>query len=348
MMLRAFFNIMRKDALQLLRTPVLMGLLVICPVVVIGLIPFGMENRLSTKVQVVDETRSETGREVVKRLNASPHISATEALSINEAQQIMNVGKADAIVLISPDGEQEILSDASHSLLAQDAAHIIGKQLMGYADEDERFHLHPLFISGTGNTHYYLTTMLSLLMAIISCCLVGLSIIGEKLNRQLEYYRSVGMSATLYVVSQIAFHILVTLLELAVGLVVGRLVFGYVILGSVLDFFLLSACFVFCILNVGVLMAAVSKTLIQTVYGIIFAFFVLMLLGTLFAPVDNMTPFWAATRYINPFFWMSDAAWKIALRGFSMGDIWINYLALFVEGSLLTVLNIRILSKNGW
>ena len=347
-MIRIFLNIMRKDALQLRRTPVLMGLLVLCPLVVIGLIPFGMENRLSLKVQVVDQTHSEKGREVTICLNASPHITATEALSIDQAQTLMDTGEADSIVLISPEGECGIITDASHSLLAQDAAYYIGKQLTGSEDENERFHLHPLVISGTGNTYYYITALLVLLMAIISCCLVGLSIIGEKLNRQLEYYRSEGMSATVYVLSKIAFFTLVTLLELAFGLIIGRLVFGYQVLGPLPDFFLLAACFVFCVLNLGVLMAAVSKTLIQTVYGIIFLFFVLMLLGTLFAPVDNMSPFWAATRYVNPFFWMSDAGWKIALRGFSLSGVWENYLALLAEGSVLTAINIRILSRNGW
>ena len=345
-MMRAFFHIMLKDALQLLRTPVLMGLLVLCPVVVIGLIPFGLENKMALTVSVVDETYSEEGREVTLRLNANPQMTAFQSLSMADAQALMDNGKADAIVLIAPDGEYQILSDASHALLAQDAAYYIGRQLD--PPQENPIQLHQLFISGTGNTHYYLTAMLVLLMAIIGCCLVGISVINEKMNRQLEYYRSVGMKPRLYVLSKLSFFVLVTLVELALGLIIGRLVFGYAIAGPVLDFVVLSACFLFCIINLGVLMAAVSKTLIQTIYSLIFAFFVLMLLGTMFAPVDNMTPFWAATRFVNPFFWVSDAAWKIALRGFSLAGIWENVLALLIEGVLLTELNIRLLAKNGW
>ena len=345
-MMRAFFHIMLKDALQLLRTPVLMGLLVLCPVIVIGLVPFGLENKLSLTVSVVDETYSEEGREVTLRLNANPQMRAFQSLSMADAEALMDDGKADAIVRIPPDGEYQILSDASHSLLAQDAVYCIGRQLN--PRQENPIQLHRLFISGTGNTHYFLTAMLVLLMAIIGCCLVGLSVINEKLNRQLEYYRSVGMKPRLYVLSKQSFFVLVTLVELALGLIIGRMVFGYSISGPVMDFILLAACFLFCIINLGILMAAVSKTLIQTIYGLIFLFFVLMLLGTMFAPVDNMTPFWAATRFVNPFFWMSDASWKIALRGFSLPDVAVNVLALLLEGILLTEINIRLLAKNGW
>ena len=346
-MIRAFLHIMLKDAIQLLRTPVLLGLLVLCPAIAIGLVPFGLENKVNLHVLVVDESFSEAGREVVRNLNASPQLKASQELSMETAQELMDKGKADATVLITADGSYSILPDASHAIQAMDASEIISRQLFR-TPEDNGVKMHTLFVSGSGNTHYYLTVMLILLMSIIGCCLVGLSIINEKVNRQLEYYRSVGMSPTIYITSKLTFHILVTLLELGLGLLVGRLVFGYEVLGPLPAFFLLAACFLFCVINLGVLMAVVSKTLIQTVYGIIFLFFVLMLLGTMFAPVDNMTPFWAATRYLNPFFWTADAGWKIALRGFSIREVLTNVLALLTQGTLLTVVNIRLLAKNGW
>ena len=347
--MRAFLNILLKDALQLWRTPVLVGLLVLCPLVTIGLVPFGLENKLALKVQVVDETYSEEGRKLLSQLNASPQITAVQALSIEFAQKRLESGAADAIVLISNDGEYEILADASHSLLAMDAAYYIGRQLYPFQDEEEdKIQSLLLFMSGTGNTHYYLTAMLVLLMAIIGCCLIGLSVINEKMNRQLEYFISVGMGIPTYVLSKLVFFSLVTLLELALGLVVGRIVFGFRVAGPLLDFFLLAACFLFCITNLGILMAAISRTLVQTIYSLIFVFFVLMLLGTMFAPVDNMSPFWASTRFVNPFFWMSDASWKIALKGFSLIDVGVNVLALLAQAALLTWINVRLLSKNGW
>ena len=347
-MMRAFLHLMLKDALQLLRTPVLMGLLILCPAIAIGLVPFGLENKVNLHVLVVDESFSDAGREALRNLNASPQVRASRELSMETAQVLLDKGDADAVVQIEADGTVNILPDASHAIQAMDASEIITRQLFRSQEEEDDMDVHRLFASGSGNTHYYLTSMLSLLLSVIACCLVGLSIINEKVNRQLEYYRSVGVSSALYVSSKLVFHILVTMLELAFGLVIARAVFGYRVLGPLPDFFLLSAAFVFSVINLGVLMAGVSKTLIQTVYGVIFLFFVLMLLGTMFAPVDNMTPFWAATRFINPFFWIADGSWKIALRGFSLSDVWVNFLALMVQGIILTLVNIRVLAKNGW
>ena len=348
-MMRAFLHMMLKDALQLLRTPVLLGLLILCPAIAIGLVPFGLENKVNLHVLVVDESFSDAGREALRNLNASPQIRASQELSMETAQAMMDRGEADAVVQIEPDGTIGILPDASHAIQALDASEIITRQLFRTQEEEQDgFQVHKLFASGSGNTHYYLTVMLALLLSIIGCCLVGLSIINEKVNRQLEYYRSVGVSPSLYVTAKLAFHILVTLLELGLGLLVARMVFGYRVLGPLPDFFLLATAFLFSIINIGVLMAGVSKTLIQTVYGIIFMFFVLMLLGTMFAPVDNMSPFWASTRFLNPFFWMADGSWKIALRGFSLSGVLVNFLALMAQGFVLTLINIRVLAKNGW
>jgi hypothetical protein len=195
-MIRAFLHIMLKDAIQLLRTPVLLGLLVLCPAIAIGLVPFGLENKVNLHVLVVDESFSEAGREAVRNLNASPQLKASQELSMESAQALMDKGKADATVLITADGSYNILPDASHAIQAMDASEIISRQLFR-TPEDEGVKMHTLFVSSSGNTHYYLTVMLILLMSIIGCCLVGLSIINEKVNRQLEYYRSVGMSPTI-------------------------------------------------------------------------------------------------------------------------------------------------------
>ena len=78
----------------------------------------------------------------------------------------------------------------------------------------------------------------------------------------------------------------------------------------------------------------------RTIYVLVFVFIMLILLSTMFAPLDNMDPVWAATRFVNPFFWMVDGAWKILLKDVKLAANPVNCLALLGIGSVLTAFNI--------
>ena len=343
-MLRTFRFILWKEFLQLLRTPVLVGLLILCPIVTVGLVPFGLGNFTLLKVEVVDLNPGGYGLEMVKCLGSSPHIKCTVAESEQAARKRLDDGKINAYITITPDGHKiNTVIDATHTILAQDAYYFIGKQLesgMVREKTESAIMSHQLFSSGPDNTHYYLVTMIILLLAIIGCSFSGLSVFTEKEGKVLEHLRSTGMSATVYIFSKICFFMLVGLVELIVALIIASVVFGFRIAGPLLDYFALSACFLFVIINLGMMIAQLSKTLIQAIYVLVFLFIVLILLGTMFAPIDNMDAGWAATRFVNPFFWAVDGSWTIALKGFGMAQIPFHYLALLGIGGAMTAINI--------
>ena len=343
-MLRTFRYILWKELLQLVRTPVLAGLLLLCPIVTVGLVPFGLGNFTLLRVEVVDLTPGGQGLEILKCLGSSPHINCTVAESEQVAQKRLDDGKINAYITISPDGTRiNTVIDATHTILAWDASYFIGKQLEGgivRKKTESAISSHHLFSSGPDNTHYYIVTMIILLLAIMGCSFAGLSVFNEREGKVLEHLRSTGMSATTYIFSKITFFMMVGLLELVVALIIAFAVFGFRIAGPLLDYFVLSACFLFVIINLGMMIVAFSKTLIQAIYVLVFLFIVLILLGTMFAPIDNMDAGWAATRFVNPFFWAVDGSWTIALKGFGMAAIPFHYLALLGIGGIMTAINI--------
>ena len=104
---------------------------------------------------------------------------------------------------------------------------------------------------------------------------------------------------------------------------------------------LLAACFLFAIVNLGIWVAVGTRTLVRAVYVLVFVFITLILLSTMFAPLDNMMPFWAATRFINPFFWIADGSWKIVLEGIRLSAMPGHCLALVGIGSVMAFINIK-------
>lgn len=343
--MRRLWHILVKEFLQLVRTPEMIFILVICPVVIVGIVPVGLANEPHIRAEVVDDSFSGRGSEVMTALAGSPAITRlSRSASLRESMQRMTCGETDVIVEVPQSGECRIIADATQTILARDAVYSVGRQLSS-VQADDRVRFHSLFVSeAPGHTHYYIVTMLTLLLA-VTCALPLLSVVREMERKNLEQLRSTGMSALLYVYSKVLFFSLVGLCELAAGLVIARYVYSLSVAGPLADIFLLGACFLFAIVNLNLLIAAVSRRLVRAVYILVFVYIILIMLGTMFAPLDNMSPLWAATRYANPFFWMVDGGWKIMLRGFSVADNPENGLALLGIGMLLSGLNVRLFKR---
>ena len=322
-MIRKLYWLVRKEYLQIVRTPVLVVMLVLCPLALAGIVPLGLgfEADIPTSFVTPD--------------------------TLEEAEKEMDAGRIGAIV-VQPDngGEPSILIDGSHPVQAFEAAYSTVRTLY---DTDELTGMvadvHLLYAGGRGCTRYYLVTMLLFLLALVGCCLPMLSVVWELESRRFELLRSTGTHAATYLSAKLLFCLLTALVELLAGLLVARLMHGLTCTGSFVALLLLTTCFIAAVGNLGVLLAAYGKTQLRSIYLFVFVFIFLVLLSTMFAPLDNMSPAWAATRFANPLFWMVDGAWKVLLKGAGLSDILPNCAALLAIGVLLAACNVRRLGK---
>lgn len=346
-MMRKLFVLLRKDLLQLARTRLLVLVLVLCPVILIGIMPAGLTNQTRLKVDVVDRSFSAQGGETVACLARSPHIAqVTRSASLQESQERMDRGAIHAIVVLPAAGGQPvILADGSHTILGYDAAWYVARQLADGKAAGGGLRTHTLFVSGQDSVHYYMVPMLVLLIAVIGCCMAAFSTVTEIESKRIELLRSTGLGTGLYVLSKDCFGALTALAELAAGLVIARLVFDFSSAGPLGAFFILALCFLLAISSLGVLLAAWGKTQMRTVYLFVFLFVVLVLLSTMFVPLDNMSASWAATRFVNPLYWMVDGAWAILLKGFGLRAVLPHCIALLAIGAALSLLAARSLRK---
>ena len=147
------------------------------------------------------------------------------------------------------------------------------------------------------------------------------SVVTDLESKRLEHLLSVGLNVPLYLVVKGVFCTVLGMFCLAVGLVTARLVYGLSCAGSFPAFLLLSLCFLVAAANLGILVAFLCRNQTRSISVLVFLFIVLSLLSTMFVPVDNMLPAWAATRYANPFYWHVDGAWKVMLKGAGLRDI---------------------------
>jgi len=111
--------------------------------------------------------------------------------------------------------------------------------------------------------------------------------------------------------------------------------FGVPLRGSLLLFLLLTALFLLSAIGIGVLVAAVSKTLQQALLLSFFGLFPLMFLSGTLVPVESMPEFLQMLSFVSPLRYYMDVILGIFLKGAGIAELWTQALALFVIGSLL-------------
>ena len=192
-MIRKLHWLLRKEFLQIVRTPVLVAMLALCPVALTGIVPLGLGDDAGILVGVVDPSRSLRQTDIIERLEASEHIAAIEVFdSMQAAEKQMDNNRLEAIVLLPSDGGEPVLTiDGTHTVQAFDAAYFTVQSLYG-SDELEGMvaNVHRLYAGGKGSTRYYLVTMIVFLLALVGCCLPMLSVVWEMESRRLGHLRS--------------------------------------------------------------------------------------------------------------------------------------------------------------
>jgi len=111
--------------------------------------------------------------------------------------------------------------------------------------------------------------------------------------------------------------------------------FGVPLRGSLLLFLLLTALFLLSAISIGVLVAAVSKTLQQALLLSFFGLFPLMFLSGTLVPVESMPEFLQTLSLVSPLRYYMDVILGIFLKGAGIAELWPQALALLVIGSLL-------------
>ena len=341
-MMRMLWEILRKEFRVSVRTPLEIFLLILSPVIMVGLVPFGLSGAVRIRLGVVDQSFSDRGLEKVAVLARSPYISEVEMyISLEEAMGKMEKNQLDGVLVIPREGEgYNLLIDGTHNALEADVQYYVQKQLGDLNLDGVPLRSTRKFLSSTDNKHYYIVAMLVLLMSIIGSGLGMYGILVDREHKSIEHLRSTGVPATLYILSKELYFSLLGLLETGLGLLIAWLVFDFQVYGPIGAFILLAACFLFCMTSLGVTIATYSKNLVQATYILVFLFCMLSLISTMFVPLDTTARFMGTMRFINPFFWVTDGGWKILLKGASFSDIPLYYAVLFGAGVLFTLANV--------
>lgn len=121
--------------------------------------------------------------------------------------------------------------------------------------------------------------------------------------------------------------------------------FGVPLRGSLLLFLALTALFLLSAIGLGVLVAAISRTLQQALLLSFFGLFPLMFLSGTLVPVESMPDFLQTLSRLSPLRYYMDVILGVFLKGAGIAELWPQALALLVIGVVLFAVAMSVFRK---
>ena len=342
--------LLKKEVSLMKRNPIIPRLIVGMPILVMLIIPLvATLDVKNVKVVVVDNDRSELSRRMVADMDASEYLSVTGChFSYNEAFRQVEEGEADAIVTIPKDYQKDLtngkkpeldlkangVNATKGTLGAQYATMSVANTVARWLAEQginlsaRKSATVNLYNPILDFRHYMIPALMVMLLIIICGFLPTLSLVSEKETGTIEAVNVTPVGRLEFVLSKLIPYWVVGILVVTVGMIIGWLVYGLVPEGYILSIYLAAILFSLVISGLGVFIANLSSTILQSIF-MAFAFIVIFqLMSGLFTPIASM-PQWAQyITYAIPPRYFIEIMRSVYLKGATVADLWVQYAAL--------------------
>ncbi len=193
--------------------------------------------------------------------------------------------------------------------------------------------------------YYMVPGILVFLITLVGTLLTALNIAREKEIGTLDQLNVTPVSRSEFIAAKLIPLWSIGLVELGVGLLIARFVFGVPMLGSIPLVFALAAVYLLAALGTGLWVSTIAATQQQAMFITFFIMVLYLLMSGLFTPISSM-PEWAQwIAQLNPvkhFVWIMRA---ILLKGAGFRDVLASFAVLSVFAAGVFTLAVRQYSK---
>lgn len=169
--------------------------------------------------------------------------------------------------------------------------------------------------------------LLAVLVTMVGMFLSSMNIVREKEIGTIEQLNVSPITKTEFIIGKLFPFWLISMFELAFGLIVGKLIFDIPIVGSLTLLFAFTAIYLPVMLGLGLLVSTFTQTQQQAMFISWFFLVIFVLMGGLFTPIENMPPWAQKITWFNPISYFIEVLRLILLKGSGFMDI-IKYFVL--------------------
>jgi ABC-2 type transport system permease protein len=187
---------------------------------------------------------------------------------------------------------------------------------------------------------YMFSGILVIIVTLIGMLLTALNLVREKEMGTTEQINVTPIRKYQFIMAKLIPFMIIALFELAFGLLIGRLLFGLPMVGSIGLLFLFTCIYLLAVLGIGLFLSTISNTQQQLMFLAFFFMLTFILMSGVFTPAESM-PAWAQKiNIINPVAYFMKVIRMILLKGSGFGDITREFYSLCIYATLILSLAI--------
>lgn len=347
-----------KEVKLMKRNPIIPKIIIAMPIMVMLVLPLVANmNVKNVNVTVVDNDHSEVSRRLISDLQAADNISVIKDCdTYTEALVTMENGDADVIVCIPADFARSLISSPLSLAVYANGVNA-NKGMLGsnYVSQSIALTIQQIQqekgISNISHTsvinrynptlnfrNYMIPALMVMLLIIICGFLPALNIAEEKEKGTIEAMNVTPVSRFTFVLSKLIPYWVTGLLVVTIGMLVGWIVYGLVPAGNIGLIYLAAILFSLVISCLGVSIANISSTMLQSIFIMFAIIMVFQLMGGLFTPISSM-PQWAqGLTYAIPPRYFIEIMRSVYLKGTDFSGLLFQFAALATFSVLFSLL----------
>jgi ABC-2 type transport system permease protein len=366
--MRTILYLIRKEFIQIFRNKFISKAIFAVPVVqMLILVPAVTFEIKNVKLAVIDKDMTSESRGLISKLEGSTFFRVFySTFSEEEADNLLHRNKCTMILNIPQGFGRDIVNGKPGKLLATiDAINASTAQLswaylngvirdynMDLITENistsQMAQLPQIKITNrywyneTLNYKYYmLPGILVILVTAIGFLLAGLNMVREKEIGTIEQINVTPVRKYHFIIAKMVPFLIIGLIDLALGLVIGRLAFSVPFEGSILLMFLGSTVFLIAVLGLALFISTFSGTQQQYMFVAFFCMIIFILMSGIFTPYESM-PQWAQDfNLVNPVAYLMRINRMVMLKGSTISDISRELYSLFILAVCFSALAVR-------
>jgi ABC-2 type transport system permease protein len=359
--MRTLRFLLRKEFLQIFRDRLMVGQMLLMPMIQLLLLASAATFEVkSATMYVVDRDHSTASRALVDRLQASGRFTVAGASpSMTVADEAMLSRRAGMILGIPADFERSLVRDHADTvqlvLNAEDGA--AAGVTASYASQVIASYARERSVGGSGpaidvrtrgwynpelDYHDYMVPgILVQLVTVVATLLTAMNIVREKELGTLDQLSVTPLPRSAFIAAKLIPLWCIALVELALGLLLARLVFHVPMRGSLWLVFGSAGVYLVAALGIGLFVSTLAATQQQAMFVTFFIVMIYLLMSGLFTPVRSM-PVWAQwMAEVNPVKHFIVIMRAVLLRGAGWSAIARPLAALAAFGALVLGLAAR-------
>ncbi len=305
--------ITKKEVRQLRRDRLSFGMIVGLPVIQMLLFGYAINTDVrNLRTAIADQANTHLSREFVAELGQTQVVDITGfSNTAAELEALMRRGKISIGVVLPGDFDRRV-SDRSRAavqlLVDGTDPTILGvaNQLraMPFSFDSERpgasgpsiIEVRPYYNPERRTPVNIIPGLMGVILTMTMILFTAVAIVRERERGNLELLINTPLSSAELMIGKIVPYILIGMLQLALILGVGRLLFDVPVRGSVVDLYLAASAFVAANLSLGLLISTAAKTQFQAMQMMVFILLPSILLSGFMFPFDGMPQ---VARYIG-------------------------------------------------